>query len=53
MTRLRVRRDFLQRYPRRIVGAAVHEEYWIPAEDLAAFNAAIVAGFEVIATFGG
>jgi hypothetical protein len=52
VTRFRVQRDFLQRYPRRIVGGSVHEEYWIPAEDLPAFNAAIVGSIEVIAAFG-
>jgi hypothetical protein len=53
VTRFRVQRDFLQRYPRRIVGGSVHEEYWIPAEDLPAFNAAIVGAIEVIAEFHG
>jgi hypothetical protein len=51
VTRFRVRRDFLERYPRRVAGAAVHEEYWIPAEELPAFNAAIVGPIEVIAEF--
>ena len=40
VTRFRVRAAFLERYPRQTVGASVHEEYWIPAEDLADFNAA-------------
>ena len=53
MTRFLVRRDFLQRYPRRVVGGSVHEEYWIPAEDLPSFNAAIVGLIEVIAEFHG
>jgi hypothetical protein len=53
VTRFRVRKDFLERYPTRIVGASVHEEYWIPAEDLLAFNAAIVGPIEVIAEFHG
>jgi hypothetical protein len=53
VTRFRVRHDFIARYPRHIVGAAVHEEYWIPAEDLPAFNAALVGPIEVIAEFHG
>ena len=53
VTRFRVQRDFLERYPRRIVGASAHEEYWVPAEDLADFNAAIVGPIEVIAEFHG
>jgi hypothetical protein len=53
VTRFEVRRDFLARYERHTVGAAVHAEYWIPAEDLAAFNEAIVGAIEVVAEFGG
>jgi hypothetical protein len=53
VTRFRVRATFLQRYPRRTVGATVHAEYWIPAEDLADFNAAMVGPIEVIAEFHG
>jgi hypothetical protein len=51
VTRFHVRADFLARYPRQVVGTSVHEEYWIPAEDLPAFNAAIVGPIEVIAEF--
>jgi hypothetical protein len=29
----------------------VHREYWIPAEDLGAFNAAIVGEIEVVRCF--
>jgi len=38
VTRFEVPDSILQRYERRVVGSAVHEELWIPAEDLAAFN---------------
>jgi len=51
VTRFHVRQDFLSRYPVRRAGAGVHEEYWIPAEDLPAFNDAIVGAIEVIAEF--
>src|SRR5262245_50224029 len=53
VTRFRVRSAFLQRYAPRTVGASVHEEYWIPAEDLPDFNAALVGPIEVIAEFHG
>ena len=53
MTRFRVRSTFVQRYPRRTVGASVHQEYWIPAKDLPYFNAALVGPIEVIAEFHG
>ena len=51
VTRFAVRKDFLDRYQRQIVGAKVHEEYWIPAEELAAFNENIVGLIELVATF--
>src|SRR3982750_4293909 len=36
--RFRVKAAFPQRYPVQTVGGRVHQEYWIPAEDLAEFN---------------
>jgi hypothetical protein len=53
VTRFRVRQTFLARYPLRTAGARVHQEYWIPAEDLDAFNRSIVGPIEVIAAFRG
>lgn len=54
VTRFEVRNELLSRYQIEIVGAAsVHQEYWIPAEDLAEFNANIVGKIEVIATYQG
>lgn len=52
VTRFAVRRAFLNRYDRQVVGAREHEEYWIPAEDLEALNDSIVGEIEVIASFG-
>lgn len=51
VTRFSVRRDFLDRYDVREAGGQAHREYWIPAEDLGAFNAAIVGEIEVTAAF--
>ena len=51
VTRFRVRRDFLARYQVQDAGGQQHREYWIPAEDLSAFNAAIVGEIEVVAEF--
>jgi hypothetical protein len=42
---------FLDQYPVQRVGAAVHRERWIPAEDLDAFNDAIVGPIELIASY--
>lgn len=51
VTRFQVRRDFLDGYRVEEAGGRAHREYWIPAEDLAAFNAAIVGAIEVTRRF--
>lgn len=51
VTRFQVRADFLGRYERQLAGGRAHEEYWIPAEELDAFNGAIVGEIEVAAEF--
>jgi len=52
VTRLDVLKTFLDRYRVEHAGSKAHLEYWIPAEDLADFNRAIVGGIEVTAAFG-
>lgn len=51
VTRFAVRRDYLARYTVQDAGGQAHREYWIPAEDLDAFNAAIVGVIEVTHEF--
>jgi len=51
VTRFAVLTNFLHSYAVQDSGGSAHQEYWIPAEDLAAFNRAIVGEIEVIATF--
>jgi hypothetical protein len=51
VTKFEVRKDFLDKYDVKIVGGKVHEEYWIPAEDLDLFNKNIIGKIEVIAEF--
>ncbi len=53
VTRFEVRSDFLARYPIETAGARKHQEYWIPAEEMDAFNDAIVGMIEVVAEFRG
>jgi hypothetical protein len=53
VTRFRVRSDFLARYPVETAGARAHQEHWIPAEEMDAFNEAIVGAIEVVAEFRG
>ena len=51
VTRFRVRAEFAERYPVQQVGAAVHTELWVPADELAEFNKNIVGLIDVIAEF--
>lgn len=51
VTRFNVDRAFLNRYSVQDAGGSQHREYWIPAEELPMFNAAIVGVIEVIAEF--
>jgi hypothetical protein len=53
VTRFRVRQTYLDRYEAGTAGAAHHQEYWIPAENLPEFNENIVGSIEVIAKFAG
>lgn len=51
VTRFEVRRDFLDGYEAHEAGGSALREYWIPAEELEAFNAAIVGAIEVVREF--
>ena len=50
--RFRVSAGLLEKYPVRNVGASIHSEYWIPAEELEEFNNRIEGTIECIARFG-
>lgn len=51
VTRFAVRTTFLAKYPMQKAGGRIHEELWIPAEDLPAMNENIVGLIEVIAEY--
>jgi hypothetical protein len=51
VTRFRVRQSFLNQYEVREAGGKSHLEYWIPAEDIDAFNAAIIGAIELVHSF--
>jgi hypothetical protein len=51
VTRFRVRRSFLDRYPVHQVGGRDITEYWIPAEDLGELNDNIVGLIELAAQY--
>ncbi|MDY6898321.1 MAG: ADP-ribosylglycohydrolase family protein [Cyanobacteriota bacterium] len=51
VTKFEVKAEFLSNYSIKVVGAARHQEYWIPAEDLEEFNSNIVGLIEVVREF--
>jgi hypothetical protein len=51
VTRFHVRGDYLARHPLQTAGARMHQEYWIPAEEMDEFNASIIGPIEVVAGF--
>ena len=51
VTRFCVRKNFVAKYQVQAVGDPTHQELWIPAEELGAFNDNIVGDIEVIAEF--
>ena len=52
VTRFHVDSGWLARYTVHRVGGRLHDEYWIPADELDRFNAHLVGPIEVIAEFG-
>jgi hypothetical protein len=52
VVRFALRKEFADRYAVQTVGSSVHQELWIPAEDVAEMNRNIVGTIEVIAEFG-
>ncbi|HST61284.1 MAG TPA: hypothetical protein VLK84_21450 [Longimicrobium sp.] len=53
VTRFHVRSDVLARWPVQTAGARMHQEHWIPAEEMDDFNGGIVGPIEVVAEFHG
>jgi hypothetical protein len=51
VTRFEVRRDFLDNYNVQQAGGSAHSEYWIPTEQMTAFNEAIIGEIEVVVEF--
>jgi hypothetical protein len=53
VTRFAVESEFLKRYPVQTVGSSLHQELWVPAEELDEFNRHIVGLVEIVAEFHG
>jgi len=51
VTRFRVKSNYLNQCQVHTVGGSVHQEYWIPAEDLSEFNRSIVGRIEVVSEY--
>ncbi|MBO9635493.1 MAG: ADP-ribosylation/crystallin J1 [Chitinophagaceae bacterium] len=51
VTKFAVDADFLKKYEVQNVGGEIHNELWVPAEELEEFNAHIVGKIEVIREF--
>jgi hypothetical protein len=51
VTRFRVVKSFLDKYDIHAAGGRDLREYWIPADDVPAFNAAIIGEIEIVAEF--
>ena len=52
VTRFDVGSSYLEQFPRQVVGGSVHEELWVPAEELEMFNSMIIGLIEVVESFG-
>jgi hypothetical protein len=53
VTRFEVEQSFAESYEVHQVGGAMHQELWIPAEELEEFNRHIIGNIEVIAAYYG
>ncbi|MCC7245726.1 MAG: hypothetical protein IT269_08615 [Saprospiraceae bacterium] len=48
VTKFQIPSDYLSKYPVYNVGAKIHDELWVPAEDLAEFNSKIIGDIEIV-----
>jgi hypothetical protein len=51
VTRFALRKEFAAKYPVQKVGSSVHQELWIPAEEVAEMNRKIVGMIEIVAEY--
>lgn len=53
VTKFEVEDDYANKFPVRVVGSSIHQELWVPAEELAEFNCHIVGKITVEAAYYG
>ncbi|MFZ0303392.1 MAG: hypothetical protein WAL75_11930 [Terracidiphilus sp.] len=51
--RFEVETEYLKQFPIRTAGSRIHQEYWIPADQLTEFNRHIAGLIEVVSKFRG
>lgn len=51
VTRFEVDADYVSKFETQNVGGNIHDELWVPAEELDEFNSHIVGKIEVVKTF--
>ena len=51
VTKFHVDAKYAKRYPVQVVGGRIHQELWVPANELSEFNAHLVGLIEIIAEF--
>ena len=51
VTMFNVRTDYVKKFPIQNVGGIIHNELWVPAEELEEFNSNIIGLIEVTKTF--
>jgi len=51
VTKFEVATDYISKFPVQNVGGEIHNELWVPAEELDEFNHNIVGGIEVTQSF--
>jgi hypothetical protein len=51
--RFEVETEYLKQFPIQVAGSRIHQEYWIPSEELAEFNQHIAGLIEVVSEFRG
>ena len=53
VTRFEVEQAYAEQFEVHTVGAKIHQELWVPAEELAEFNRHILGKIEVVASYYG
>jgi len=53
VTKFQINRDYAKKFKVMIVGSLLHQELWIPAEELDEFNENIIGEIEVVESYSG